>query len=384
MKICDEDKCTSCYACYNICPKKCIEMKEDNYGFIRPNINYNICIKCNLCKKICPAINEIENNIPKIAYAAWANEEIERMSSTSGGAASVFSRYILESNGVVFGAALSNKIVRHIKIDSIHGLIELKGSKYVQSKIENTYEEAKTELDNKKRVLFIGTPCQIAGLKQYSQKDYDNLFTIDIICHGTPSQRFLIDYIKENLKIKDFDKISFRDNRGYYFKLMKEDKVLCDLNMNQSLYYMGFMQGILCNSACYECKYANNKRISDVTIGDFWGLGTEKEFKHDKSNGVSVILINTEKGLNLVNDCKEKMFLEERNVLEAINGNSQLTHPSSKHKNYELFRKVYKKNGFSKAIHKSLWKEINIQKIKNVIKKNKFIFMFIKNVRNIR
>lgn len=380
--VCKEDKCTGCYACYNSCPKNCISMNEDQYGFLHPIIDIDKCTNCNLCRKTCPSINEVIYRSPKLAYAAWALDKDERRSSTSGGAASIFSNYILENGGVVFGSSIEDKIIKHIKINKKEDLIKLKGSKYVHSRIGDTYKEAKIELESGRNVLFIGTPCQIAGIQKYLNKDYDNLLTVDIICHGVPSQKILQDYIKENFNQHDFDKISFRDEDGYNFKLLKNNKVVINVPMNESLYYMGFMKSLFCNEACYSCPYATEKRISDITIGDFWGLGEERPFKYDKREGVSLILPNTEKGSILVDKCKNKMFLEERNISEALNGNDQLRRPSIKYKKYDLFRKLYIKQGFNYAAMKSLRVDIYKYKIKTILKKNKFIFKIVKKVRN--
>ncbi|PRR76505.1 Ferredoxin [Clostridium thermopalmarium DSM 5974] len=145
--VCKEDKCTGCYACYNSCPKNCISMNEDQYGFLHPIIDIDKCTNCNLCRKTCPSINEVIYRSPKLAYAAWALDKDERRSSTSGGAASIFSNYILENGGVVFGSSIEDKIIKHIKINKKEDLIKLKGSKYVHSRIGDTYKEAKIELE---------------------------------------------------------------------------------------------------------------------------------------------------------------------------------------------------------------------------------------------
>lgn len=350
--ICDKNKCTGCYACYNVCPKRCISMEEDKGGSVYPEINMDECINCNLCRKTCPSINGVEFRSPKTAYAAWAIDEPERDSSTSGGVATILSSYIIENGGVVFGASIEDKVIKHIMVDKKSDLIKLKGSKYVHSEIEDTFKEAKRELETGKKVIFLGMPCQIAGIQKYLNKDYANLFTIDIICHGVPSQKILNDYIKENLSAYDYDKISFRDKDGHNFKLLKENEIVVNIPMNESSYYVGFMKSLLNNEVCYDCPYSNGKRISDITIGDFLGLGEERNFKYDQSQGVSLILPNTEKGSVLVDKCMDKMFIEERTVSEAINGNARLRKPVIKNKNHDLFMKLYIEKGFNNAVKK--------------------------------
>ncbi|WP_338432716.1 Coenzyme F420 hydrogenase/dehydrogenase, beta subunit C-terminal domain [Clostridium tyrobutyricum] len=380
--ICENNKCTSCYLCYNICPKQCISMNENEYGFVRPTIDKEKCINCNLCRKSCPSINQVKFRKPKTAYASWALDQSERNSSTSGGVASIFSNYIIKNNGIVFGASVEDRIVKHIRVDKRNDLIKLKGSKYVHSKIGDIYKQVKQELEIDKNVLFIGTPCQVAGIQQYLKKNYENFMTVDIICHGVPSQKILRDYIKENFPNEDYNNICFRDPKGYNLKLLKDNKVLINISMEESLYYLGFMKSLFFNEACYECPYASQERVSDITIGDFWGLGDNVPFEHNKDMGVSVILPNTQKGLMLVNKCKDKMFLEERSVIEAVNGNDQLKRPSSKYKNYDLFRKLYVKKEFNYAARKSLQFDISVDKMKVRLKKNKLVFKIIKALKN--
>lgn len=377
--ICEIDKCTGCHSCYNVCPKKCIDMREDEFGFIYPNINDKECVNCNLCKNSCPELNYNELKSPKAAYAAWALDGIERDSSTSGGVASIFSRFIIKKGGVVFGASLDNILtVRHIKVTNEYDLIKLKGSKYVHSIIGNTYTECLDELKSNKIVLFIGTPCQISGLKNFLKKDYQNLYTLDIICHGVPSQKYLNSYIKQIYGKKDYDSIVFRDIEGYNFKLLKGDREKFKTNRENNFYNIGFLQSLFSRKNCYRCSYAKSDRISDITIGDFWGIGKEKKFEYSTERGVSVLLPITEKGINLVKECKKYMFIEKREISEAVNGNDQLRHPSIKHKNYEKFKRLYLKKGFKRACEKSL----QVYFIKNKIKKNKYIYKFVTNLKS--
>lgn len=382
--ICKKESCTGCFACFNICPKKCISMKEDKCGYIYPIINENICIKCGLCKKVCPSLESVKFNNPQKAYAAWALDNKERESSTSGGVASVFSKIILKKNGIVFGAAINkDKRVNHIRVETLDKLKKLKGSKYVHSYIEDMYKKCEEDLKIGVDVLFIGTPCQIAGLKKYLRKEYLNLFTVDIICHGVPSQKLLQDYINKDIRNNTYDYISFRNKDGYCFKLYKDNKEIYSKSMKESLYLLGFMNALFLRENCYSCKYAQEERVSDVTIGDFWGLGDDVEFNHSKKGGVSLILSNTIKGDKLINLCKEELFLEERSIKEAIKGNAQLRRPSIKHKNYSKFQREYPSKGFVRATKNGLRTDIIKDKLREILIKNKHIHKIGKKLKNI-
>ena len=206
--ICQKDKCTGCYACYNICPKKAISLKEDDFGFIYPQVDKEKCINCGLCKKICPQINsKLKMLQPNKVYAVYSNDNKVREKSTSGGVATIISKAILIQNGVVYGAAnlFDKKEFEYIRIDDAKNLYMIQGSKYVHCYVKNAYTNAKEDLLKGKKVLFIGTPCQIAGLKAFLIKDYENLYTIDIICHGVPGQKLLF----EDLKSKNIEKKRF-------------------------------------------------------------------------------------------------------------------------------------------------------------------------------
>ena len=222
--ICSKDNCTGCFACYNICPKNAIEMIEDEYGNIYPKINKDKCSNCNLCKKICPSINMIDGTKSSEVYAAYSKDKNLRKKSTSGGAATVFYQKVLDEAGIVYGACniFDNSKFKFIRIEKKEELYKVKGSKYVHCYIGDSYKYVKKDLESGKKVLFIATPCQIAGLRNYLINKYENLFLIDIICHGVPSQKVLFDDINSN-KIcrEDINYISFRDDNGYYLRIFK-------------------------------------------------------------------------------------------------------------------------------------------------------------------
>lgn len=358
--LCERKDCTGCFACQNICPKKCIDFIPDDKGHVYPYINKDICINCGLCSKVCPSLNAVEQKYPITAFASWALNDTERKTSTSGGVASVFSRKVLKNNGVVFGASIGNGlIVKHIMIEKESDLYKLKGSKYVHSYIENSFSLAKEKLDLGIKVLFIGTPCQIAGLRKYLRKEYSNLLTVDIICHGVPSQQML----HEEAKGLDVDRFTFRDENGYNMQFYKGTKSISCKPMPKSFYLSAFMKGITCRESCHTCSYANEKRVSDITIGDFWGLGELKNASKEVQKGISVILPITEKGLSFVNTCSNDLFLEERAVEEAVQGNGQLKHPSKSDQGRDIFNQLYPNNTFEFSVKKAT----KYYSIKNII-----------------
>ncbi len=351
MEICPKEICTGCTACMTVCPKNCISMTENEIGHFIPQINDNICIDCGACKKICPSLNDVEKNMPACAYAATAKDDTEYKTSTSGGAAAVFSNYFIENGGVVYGCTGKNGYdVCHIRVDKKEDLHKLKGSKYVESRLGDTFKQIKDDLKNEKQVLFIGTPCQTAGAISLFGKN-ENFYAVDLICHGVPPQKLLKEHLKNNI-YETPDEIKFRVDNGFYTTAIKNNKVLMKKRNLFDLYYIGFLKGLFYRSSCYRCKYSCNERVSDITIGDFWGLlKTELNTK----NGVSVILTNTAKGKGLLLKCKEKLNLEEHPVCEAISGNHNLNAPSTKHKNADKFLMLYQNKGFKLSAKRCLF-----------------------------
>lgn len=358
--ITDVKNCTGCLACLNICPHNAIEVNYNEMGKTIPKINDN-CVNCGLCISTCP-----ENKIPELhslneCYAV-RSKSVDDLDCASGGAASVFSRYFLNENGIVCGVAFDKEhIAAHRFIDKNEDLISLKGSKYVQSFTGTTYKSVKKYLISGKMVLYTGTPCQIAGLKSYLKKDYDNLLTIDLICHGTPPSIYLKDYI-DGLGIKEYDNISFRGKYDYKLLIYKLANIIYKKSNTKDYYFHSFYKGLTFRDNCYNCHYAQSKRISDITVGDFWGLD-EKVLKNIFSGKASVILLNTEKGKKFFDIVKNDFIFEKRDIQEAIKGNDQLRHPSKQHKLRKKFETEYVKCGFYGAIKKVYKKEI----IKSVI-----------------
>lgn len=362
VDICEKSLCTGCHACMNICGKKAITMKPNALGFAYPSIDTSLCVDCGLCAKICPVNHPPEAVYPSAVYAAQSADITDLMTSTSGGAASVFSQYVIKQGGVVYGCS-AEKIsqICHVRIDSLADLYKLKGSKYVQSQIGTVFQEIRSDLKLGRKVLFIGTPCQIAGLNNFLRISYENLITVDLVCHGVPSQQLLLDNIMYDPRLLEDCDVSFRkkgreeqDLRfGIYVKNAK-GQFLYSKDYPQDYYIMGFMQGLFYRNSCYTCRWSAPKRCADMTIGDFWGLGNLDNFAIQKGCGVSEVLLNTKKGTAFFNACKDGFNWEEREVEEAIRGNGQLQTPSARHPLYDKFQQLYVKYGFIKSCRKCL------------------------------
>ena len=366
MQKIEKNKCTGCTACYSICPVNAIEMKEDNEGFIYPVIDENKCTKCGICEKTCPCINEKKNkniNIPKV-LAAWSLDNKNKEQSSSGGCFYELAKYILKNKGIVVGAGFDNELnIVHKIIDDEENIIELKGSKYVQSHIGDTYIKIKEALKQGQLVLFVGTPCQVAGLYSFLRnKEYDNLYTADLICHGVPSPKVYKKYLDE-LSIKYNAKpikVNFRSKssgwKKFSMKIDFDNSQTYIKDLNEDLFMRGFLNNIYLRPSCYECKFAQIPRIADLTLGDFWGIG-EKNPKLDDDTGTSELIINSEKGKKLLNEVKENLYMEEIDLEYGIKVNPCLVGSVKEPKQRKLFFDELDNKSFEKLIKKYIIKE---------------------------
>lgn len=347
-QICKPDLCTGCSLCASQCPKQCITMKEGKLGHLYPSINQEKCIDCKLCQRKCPSLHPVTRIYPLKGYAAWAKDDEDYISSTSGAMASVFSSYIISKGGVVYGCAvLPNIKIAHIRVSDQKNLYKLKGSKYVQSSILDVLPQIKKDIKDGKIVLFIGTPCQVAAVKSMYRTAPDNLYIVDIICHGTPSNAFLKYYIikKKNIKEGEVTNIKFRTPDSFSLQVFKNNKKLYSspnlwTDRYKDLYFNTFIDGFTYRLSCYKCPYAASQRISDVTIGDFWGLDAYPPYNiPEHKYGISAVLPITEKGMNLLNAVKDTINIYKRTPQEAIEGNDQLRHPKEMDWRIKIFQK---------------------------------------------
>lgn len=342
ITINDKSRCSGCSACANKCPKFAIEMVEDDNGFKYPIINDRKCIDCGLCDRICPILNNKNvDNTPE-AYACINNDAEVRKLSSSGGIFSVISKLILNKNGVVFGAAFDENFnLRHIYVDKYSDLNKLRTSKYLQSDIGDSYKEAKKFLDSDRLVLFTGTPCQIEGLKAYLNKEYENLYTQDVICHGVPSPKVWKKYREYRLK-KDGEKpneINFRNkDSGWHTYSLKfsYSKNIYVNTQNSDLFMRAFLSNLCLRDSCYNCSFKKYNRLSDITLADFWGIEhIEKDF--DDNKGTSLVIINSKKGNEIFNEIKSECRVKRVKLDEAIKYNQSFIRSASNNKNRDKF-----------------------------------------------
>ena len=350
-QVCEQNLCTGCSACMNICPHSAITMQESaGAGYIYPVIDKDKCVNCHHCVKVCPVNYPPKFSEPKSAFAVATKDSTELMSCASGGASTLLAKSIILRGGVVYGCVQRNYLdIAHRRIVTIDELSQMKGSKYVQSSIGNCYQQVKEDLKQGLQVLFTGTPCQIAGLRNFLRKDYANLYLIDLVCHGVPSQKLLrddISHLYSGVGTPPADLIvSFRHKkgRGITFGTFFENYSLPNMKHKFPVnnYITAFMSGITFRKNCFSCPYARPSRISDVTLADFWGY---KGKALNAVNGISLAMPSTDKGIYLVDLIKEYAEWEERPVQEAILGNGQLQAPSKEPSVRDKFHMMYVTN----------------------------------------
>lgn len=375
----DKKNCYGCGACMNVCPKQAITMNSDKDGYIFPVIDHALCVECGKCEEACAFQNKsIRSNKPIATYVAINKNKTILLSSASGGVFPALASLIFERNGVIFGCAYNNNMEpEHICVDNPVDIKKLQGSKYVQSNINTTYIEAKQYLKDGRWVLFVGTPCQIAGLNSYLGKDYNNLITVDLICEGVPSADFFKGYIKY-LEIKLKGKVidfKFRDKSkgwGHMGKVIYKkngrvkEKLILPLS---SYYYSYFMKGCIYRESCYECRYACSNRNGDFTIGDYWGV--EKAHpKIETKNGVSVLLVNSKKGMMLIDELAKYLDLKKSTFEQARLQNGRLNRPTAKSDRRQAVLRTWREGGYQAVAdeyYKDNKKNIRMVRVKMLI-----------------
>lgn len=322
INIKNKKDCCGCGACVQCCPKSCIIMQDDREGFLYPKVNEEECVNCGLCERVCPVINQAEERNPIVVYAAKHRNEEIRLASSSGGVFTAVAECVIENGGVVFGAMFDETwTVVHGYTESKEGIAAFRGSKYVQSQIGDSYKQTELFLKAGRQVLFSGTPCQIAGLKGYLQRNYSNLLTVDFICHGVPSPGVWHEYLRNEVICKHgeenttnsqenieedirIENISFRDKKlgwkrycfTYTLSVPDGQGQRCKISnsepVNRNVFLRGFLANLYLRPSCHVCPAKCFKSGSDITIGDFWGV-QKIMAQIDDDKGLSVIMLNS-------------------------------------------------------------------------------------------
>jgi coenzyme F420-reducing hydrogenase beta subunit len=379
MNVYDKkEECCGCTACMNICPKNAIQMVSDEEGFLYPKIDKQKCIECGLCKKICAFQNgyNIEDRVDKpYVYATKSKSDKIRMQSSSGGMFTEISNYILENDGIVYGAAFNEDLkVEHIRCEDKVQRDKCCGSKYSQSDLGDIYNQVKKDLENGKLVLFTGTPCQVGGLNRFlGNTDKEKLILVDIICHGPSSPKIFNEYIqfcekKRKAKIAKYYHRAKDVKWEHYEKAIYENGKEDKKSLLSQAWKHIFWTDLALRPSCYNCKYTNTKRASDITIADFWGIEKFAPEFADKK-GVSLVIVNTNKGKEVFNNINNKIEYIERTIEEAQEKNPQLKeHIKNDKEARKEFWNMYYKKGFNYIIKK--YGRYNlVSKTKQIIKR---------------
>lgn len=369
-----KEKCTGCGACKDICPVRAIDLVADSEGFLYPLTDAVKCIQCGKCDKICPVQAERKNSGNDIiAYAARTKNEEVLLNSSSGGIFTEFATYIIKEGGVVFGAAFDKNFkLIHIGIDNMDDLDQLRGSKYVQSEIGDSYIRAREYLDAGRLVLFTGTPCQIGGLHSFLGRQYDNLYTQDLICHGVPSPMIWQKYIeyRESKAASSLRRTFFRHKKNGWkmFSVQFEFSNCTEYiqTIRDDLYMCSFLQNLSLRPSCYNCAFKTQKRQCDISLADFWGVDKiHPEMDDDK--GTSLIVIHSDKGKQLFESIKENLLYLETDLSEALKYNSAMTSSVPKNERRSDFIRTTAAHGFSKS--KKFVRPSFVCRIKKIIRR---------------
>lgn len=344
--VCLKNKCTGCKACLDSCVKNAITI-IDNGKNINAVIDDSKCVSCKRCNNVCQINNEVTLQKPILWKQGWSGENKIRQSSSSGGFATAIAKRFIEKGGVVAACVFGNATYTFTIIESVDEIMMMSGSKYIKSNPEGIYKKVEHELKSGRDVLFIGLPCQVAALKNYIRESlYAKLYTIDLICHGSPAESLLKKYLSEhNIDANKVSDIAFRSEKGWGLSV---DKVALSKYGSLDKYMLAFLKGLSYTDNCYSCRYATSNRVSDITLGDSWGTG----LKNEERKGISLALCQTEKGCMLLQDSDLQLF--DVDLENAIKHNGQLRQPSIEPKNRNtFFKEIGKGKSFEYAVFRA-------------------------------
>lgn len=327
--VCAQDACTGCGACVSVCPVRAVRLMFFKGTLSSAAvIDTSICRDCSLCRSVCPVLRPVSRKPTLKTYAGWVRDPLKARLSASGGVAWQLTEQVILDGGVVYGAAYSEDgILHHTRAKTLEKASTFRLSKYVQSCFHKCLPELKKDLDSNRKVLLTGTPCQIAAAYRFLKKDYPNLITVDLVCHGVPDQQLLSSYIRNLIGDEKYSRVRFRNVHGFEFSVSWKKKRLYHRSGMQDPYMAGFMYGYTYRRNCYSCPYAVPERVSDLTLGDFWGLKKDSLPSLPLYRGISLCMVHTEKGRALLDRCKGELCLFERTEEEAVQGNNQLRSP---------------------------------------------------------
>lgn len=386
IKADDKTKCSGCMACYNICPQKCISMIEDEEGFLYPKVDVDACVNCGLCDRTCP-LNEKNNKKYGVVQSEIVqNKDLEVLrQSTSGGAFTPIAQYILQRNGVVFGVEMDedSNFVKHIKVEKEESLIRFRNSKYVQSYVGNSFDDAKQELQKGRLVCFSGTPCQIQGLKNYLHKEYENLITVDVVCRGVPSPgvwKKYTDYLKRKGKLSS---VRFRDKSlGYQYSTMEvvyKDGKIERNGIESDQWLRMFFSGMILRPSCPVCNFRSVERCSDFTIWDCFNV-SDLTKDLDETKGATRMLIHTKRGQEIFNEIRDRFYVVDADVNTVAVG---ITEKPDFNKRKSEFIQDYNKLSMEELLNKwfPMTFKVKVKKLTRRILNGMGLDMFVKKLK---
>lgn len=384
INITDKRNCTGCGACINACPKHIIAMEEDNNGFIYPKIKVEDCIDCHLCEKSCPMLKDkLEISKDYAGYPQFYAGQLRRKDDlfevSSGGAFWAFSQTIIDNGGIVYGVVQEDvDHIYHVRSDNLEGIKNIRRSKYFHSDTGLTFQQVKEDLKRGRTVLYSGTGCQIAGLRGYLNKEYDNLITCDVVCHGVPSRRVWKVYRKEKEERegKRISNLVFRDKSAGWslnqYKITYEDGSIEKEASTQQIFHAGYLRGLFYRPSCGSCRFASLPRVADVTLADYWRY--EGRFRQKEGDlGVSLITVNCEKGSELLQQSSKYLDYDTTERTLALNSCKHLDEHPSENPDRDNFFNMFHKEGYYAAAKKyirkaNIFRRI-VRKIRRIIKR---------------
>ncbi len=351
FKIAPEESCTGCGACSYICPKSCITMKESGTKGLLPELDVTDCIDCGLCAKKCPVNSPIEKDSPIEVFASWhKNPDLRRECASSGTATAMYER-ALDLGWLIAGAVSINALDVEMQLHNDVSAIPLfKNSKYIFSSCEKLYPQIKKALAENRHILFIGLPCQVAAIRNLFGKNRDKMVLVDLVCHGTNPKEYLRQHINHIRKVNssDVDKVVFREGNKFLIKMLDKmgNVVYRESSWYKDMYQYGYHRGIFYRHNCYKCNYASGKRVSDITLKDYWGLGQCSPVGYPTER-VSAVLINSTRGRSFFQGCvvSDKIVAHKRPLDEPGRGDPQLCHPTLVTSEKKVFDKLMATNG---------------------------------------